>query len=203
MIRINLLPVRAARKKENLKNQLYIFLFSLVLVLVGLFFVDSSNKSKIRQLNAEIKKNEAEIDRLKAIIGEVGKLKARKKSLEDKTKVIEKLKSGRNAPVRMMDEFSNVIPQKAWINSFSENGSSITINCEAVNEEVISDFMITLEKSDYFDDVRLTQITNTGGGRKAFGLSARLSNPPETVLPKASSAAPAPAPGATGSEGGE
>ena len=131
--------------------------------------------------NAEIKKNNAEIARLKTVIGEVGKLKARKRALEDKTKVIQRLKDNRTGPVRMLDAMSAVIPQKAWITNLTDTGSSVKISAFAVNEEVISDFMIAMEKSPYFSDVKLSKITDQGGGkgipRKKFGLTARRLNP--------------------------
>ena len=40
MIRINLLPFRSARKKENIRRQLSIFLLSLILAVVAIFGVN-------------------------------------------------------------------------------------------------------------------------------------------------------------------
>jgi len=177
MIHINLLPVRAARKKETLRQQLIIGAVLLVIVCAGLFYVDSIQKSRMKKFKNGIKKNNAEIARLKTVIGEVSQLKAQKKALEDKTKVIDRLQNRRTGPVRMMDALSSIIPAKAWITSLKESGKSIKLSCMAVNEEVISDFMINMEKSPFFSGVRLSAITNVGGGsfpRKKFGLSARL-----------------------------
>lgn len=49
MIRINLLPYRAAQKKENIRRQISIFLLLLILMTLALFFSTSSwaNASKI------------------------------------------------------------------------------------------------------------------------------------------------------------
>ena len=38
MIRINLLPFRAARKKENVRRQVSVFLLSFVLIIIGVFY---------------------------------------------------------------------------------------------------------------------------------------------------------------------
>ena len=182
MIRINLLPVRAARKKETLKQQLIIGGVLLLIVCFGLFYVDNIQKSRMKKLKNEIKKNEAEIARLQTVIGEVAQLKARKKELEDKSKVIEQLQSRRSGPVRMMDALSSLIPQKAWITSLKENGATISLDCMAVNEEVISDFMINMEKNPYFGNVKLNKITSAGDKgmpAKRFGLSANLLFPDE------------------------
>ena len=42
MIRINLLPFRAARKKENIRRQVSIFLLSLAFLLIILFYYNWS-----------------------------------------------------------------------------------------------------------------------------------------------------------------
>jgi len=59
MIRINLLPFRAARKKENVRRQVSIFLLSLVLVLIVMgwihFYLHSRQKTMVENVN-EVKK---------------------------------------------------------------------------------------------------------------------------------------------------
>ena len=52
MIRINLLPFRAARKKENIRRQVSIFLLSLVFLLIILFYYNSSLSSQIDGLKS-------------------------------------------------------------------------------------------------------------------------------------------------------
>ena len=55
MIRINLLPFRAARKKENIRRQVSIFVLSLAFLLIILFYYNWNLGSKIDGLNAQIK----------------------------------------------------------------------------------------------------------------------------------------------------
>ena len=47
MIRINLLPVKAAQKKEQLRNQMIVLLITIVLVFAGCFVVQRSIQSDI------------------------------------------------------------------------------------------------------------------------------------------------------------
>ena len=54
MIRINLLPFRTERKKENVRRQMSLFLLSLVLVLLVLFYYNFILNSKIVKLNKMI-----------------------------------------------------------------------------------------------------------------------------------------------------
>ena len=75
MIKINLLPVKASKKKETAKQQLLIFLVSLVVFLVAAAAAYSTQLVKIRSANNELEKSKKEIQRLKTIIGEMDNIK--------------------------------------------------------------------------------------------------------------------------------
>jgi len=57
MIQINLLPYRAARKKENIRKQISIFFFSFLLIVVILLFYNMSLQKRIDVLNTKITNN--------------------------------------------------------------------------------------------------------------------------------------------------
>ena len=71
MIRINLLPVRAARKKEEVQRQLILFTVFLLVVLGVMTGILQSNRSTLSGVQVDNKQLEAEIADLKKIIGEV------------------------------------------------------------------------------------------------------------------------------------
>ena len=64
MIRINLLPFRAARKKENIKRQITVFILVVVLFLVGMAYTFVTLNDKISDLNAEEKDIQAKLAKL-------------------------------------------------------------------------------------------------------------------------------------------
>lgn len=61
MIRINLLPFRVARKRENIRQQVSIFLLSLILVIVGLTWYTLGIDRRVTQKQSEIQRLDAEI----------------------------------------------------------------------------------------------------------------------------------------------
>ena len=73
MIRINLLPVKAAQKKEQLRNQFIVAVAALVIVVVGCVVIQMSIQSDIDTVKAQIAKNKSEIKSLQKKIGEVNK----------------------------------------------------------------------------------------------------------------------------------
>src|SRR6266478_8401435 len=101
MIYINLLPVRAAKKREFGRQQLVLSVLLLVLAGIGNFFVYNRFESGLRLLDKQIVSTRAEIAQLEKTIGEVKSIKEDKKALEDKLKILDALKKGRTGPVKV------------------------------------------------------------------------------------------------------
>ena len=77
MIRINLLPVRAARKKENIRWQISVFFLCIFFVLVVMAYLYVGLTKNITVMNDRITEAEAELKRLQAISKQVNQIKAK------------------------------------------------------------------------------------------------------------------------------
>lgn len=177
MIKINLLPVRAAKKKETLRQQISVSAMSLVIVLIIIGYLHVTMGNKIAEVNKQVASTEEELRKTKAQIGEVSKFKQAKKALEDKLGVIQSLKKAKAGPMKMVDELSIVIPEKLWLNSFKEKGGAVEFDGVAISNEVIAQFMTELEKSSVFKDIELVvteQIESGGVKLKKFNLTGKL-----------------------------
>ena len=84
MIRINLLPFRAARKKENIRRQVSIFVLSLAFMLIILFWYNWTLGSQIGGLNAEIKTTKSELAKYDKINKEIAATKRKLANLKKK-----------------------------------------------------------------------------------------------------------------------
>ncbi|PLX74874.1 MAG: hypothetical protein C0615_08455 [Desulfuromonas sp.] len=155
MIRINLLPVRAAQKKEKMMAHVVILVSSLVLTLLICAAAYYLLSSQVAELKAQIQTKEAEKIELKKVSDDVDGITARKKTLQDKLDVLAELKENRTGPVRLLDELSIAIPEKVWITSFKESGGSIAISGTGMNEETVADFLQRLEESPYYEGIEL------------------------------------------------
>ena len=93
MIRINLLPFRAARKKENIRRQVSIFLLSLVFLLIIIFYYNYSLNSKIGSLDASIKKTKTELGKYQKINKEIAQIKKKLNNLKKKMAVMDTLEA--------------------------------------------------------------------------------------------------------------
>jgi type IV pilus assembly protein PilN len=153
MIKINLLPVRAAKKREFGKQQLV--LFALILVLAGIlnYFWYNRVDNELATLDRQIATTRTEIAQLEKTIGEVKSIKEDKKALEDKLKILDTLKKGRTGPVKVMDELATIIPQKVWIVDYTEQGNAVTMNGSASSYEDLSSFSKKLKESRHFSNI--------------------------------------------------
>lgn len=164
MIKINLLPVRAAKKREFGRQQLILFALLLILGGIGNYFWYSSVESQKDQLDQQIGRTRSEIAQLEKTIGEVKSIKEDKKALEDKLKILDSLKKGRTGPVKVMDELATIIPQKVWLLDYSEVGGGVSMRGVAVSYEDFSAFSKKLKASKHFRDIVIKKATQKGDG---------------------------------------
>ena len=156
MIRINLLPFRAARKKENIRRQVSIFLLSLAFMLIVLFYYNWSLGSKIDGLNAQINETKTELKKYNKINKEIATIKKKLSNLKKKMAVMDTLEANRFEPTRLLDVMTQVIvPRRMWFTSLQSKGKSVKINGIALDNKTVADFMVRLENSGLFSEVDL------------------------------------------------
>ncbi|CAB1064258.1 Type IV pilus biogenesis protein PilN [Olavius sp. associated proteobacterium Delta 1] len=159
MIRINLLPFRAARQKENIRRQVSIFLLSLACLLIILFYYNWSLGHKIDDVNAQIKQTKTELDKFDKIIKEIESIKKKLSNLKKKMTVMQTLEANRFEPTRLMDTLTQVIvPKRMWFTSLHSKDNGVRITGIALDNKTVADFMVRLEKSGLFSDVNLNTL---------------------------------------------
>lgn len=156
MIRINLLPFRAARTKENVRRQISVFVLLIVLMLVAMAAFTTRltvEKSKTQEMVATVTKELASYTKQAK---EVDKLKKESGTLQKKINIISKLKDIRKEPVVLFTALTEtVVPERMWLNSFDTKKGRITIIGTALDEITVADFAKRLENSVAFINVSL------------------------------------------------
>jgi len=156
MIRINLLPFRAARKKENIRRQVSIFLLSLAFLLIILFYYNFSLNGKIDHLNAKIKETKSDLVKYEKINKEIAQIKKKLNNLKKKMAVMDTLEANRFVPIKLMDAMTQVIvPKRMWFTRLQTKGQKVNISGVAMDNTTVADFMIRLENSGLFKEVDL------------------------------------------------
>lgn len=159
MIRINLLPFRTERKKENVRRQASLFLLSLFLVLLVLFYYNFSLNSKIKKLNNKIATTNSELTKYNEINKEIARIKKNLEVLRKKMAVIAQLESDRHAPVVLMDTMTQVVVAKRmWFTDMAVQDQTVRIEGIALDEKTVADFMVRLQNSGLFSNVELKSV---------------------------------------------
>ena len=180
MIRINLLPVREARKKADLQ-QLGLMLGLTAggaIALVILFHL--SLLHQISSSHGRVDQMKQQIDAFKPQLAQVEQFRAKKADIERKLGVIHDLDRSRSGPVHVLDELSSHTPERLWLTSVEAVPSGITLLGMSLDTEVVATFMKSLEDSPYFQDVELrsTELTDQQGLKLSkFEVHASLKNP--------------------------
>jgi len=173
MIEINLLPVREAKKKETLRFQLSIFVLTLLLSCMVIAYLKWNADRREKYVDTQLKVVQEEILKLNKVVGEIDRLKKQRAKLQQKLAVIKKLEKGRLSAVYVLDELSEKIPEKVWIEKLDRAGNKVKIEGVALDNETIANFMTLLERSKYFAGVELEltqQFKREGFKLKKFAL---------------------------------
>lgn len=159
MIRINLLPFRAARKKENIRRQMSIFVLSLVLLLIVAGWFNFYLSGSISDLDKQIKDTKAQVEKYNKINKEIAEIKKKLEILNKKIEVIETLDLTRKAPVELLDDMSRLIVDKQmWLTGLNEKGGNVRITGVALDNPTVAEYMTRLESSKQYINVKLVSI---------------------------------------------
>jgi type IV pilus assembly protein PilN len=183
MIRINLLPFRAARKKENVRRQVSVFLLSLVLVSILAVIVHVWLNNRIAGLNEQIASTKTQVAKYNKINAEIGEIKKKLAVLDKKIQVIQTLDRNRKAPVRLMDSMTQlVVANRMWFTRMDFKDDAIKLDGIALDNQTVADFMTRVQEFPDYQEVKLASIkqeryTNKDLNLKRFGVTFKKAAP--------------------------
>ncbi|MEE9158711.1 MAG: PilN domain-containing protein [Gammaproteobacteria bacterium] len=167
MAKINLLPWRAALRKER-QTRFYITVGMAIVVtlsiwgVVHLFFEQliSYQKSRNQYLQGQIVLLDKKIKEIKELEREKERLLARMRA-------IERLQANRPLIVRLFDEMVTSLPEGVSLKQVTQKGAVITIDGIAQSNARVSNFMRNLEESPWLatPELDIIQTTDQKGTR--------------------------------------
>lgn len=177
MIKINLLPVRAAKKKETAIQQIVIFSVVVVVIALVVTSLYMVKRVQIAAAREDIVSANNKINELKKKIGKIEELKALKEQVKKKLGVLSQLRKNKTGPAQRLSSLSDLTPDKLWLTNYSESGLDVKISGIALTEDLIAYFMKSLEGSSSFMNVELmvSEQTEVSGTKlKKFDLTMKL-----------------------------
>jgi type IV pilus assembly protein PilN len=189
MIKINLLPVRAAKKKETAVQQVSILCVSTVVVAVVVFALYGLKLGQISSAKNDISNANIKINELKTKIGKLEELKKFKEQVKNKLDILTQLRKNKTGPAQRLATLSDITPDKLWLTSYTEANENVKLSGIAYSEDLIAQFMRSIQASDHYTGVELIvseQKEISGNKVKSFELSFKLKsaqNPALAIVP--------------------
>lgn len=186
MIRINLLPHRAEKRRARQIQFVSLCVITLVAaaVVVGLVHAVISARIDYQERRNQYLKNEtAKLDRQ---IAEINKLREQTRALLARKEVVENLQSTRSDVVHLLDQMLRILPDGVYLASIKQSGNRINLVGYAQSNARVSTLMRAIEDSPWLDSPSLVEIhaTNANGARvNQFTLNFNLTKQPATTAP--------------------
>ncbi len=156
MIRINLLPFRAARKKEDVRRQVTIFFLSIIFLFTLMAYLTLNLDSRLAASKSEENRLRKELSKYFKVTGKINQIRQKTEETRSKLVVIRGLEEKKTGPVRLLDEIAMAVPRdKLWLRSLNERNGLLTLEGTAMDNNTVALFMTNLEKTPLINSVDL------------------------------------------------
>lgn len=183
MIRINLLAARKVKRRDAGERQLAFMGLSVLGAVAVMVFLYLSSQSHLDAITRDNDGVRADIDRMKAELGDYDKIKDQRQDLLKQQKTIQALQAGRTGPLYLMREMSEILTpgkgpsfdhtsyeerlrrdpnigfntswdtRRVWLDTFEEAQGKVRIKGSAKTNEDVAEFLKRLQLSIFFSDV--------------------------------------------------
>jgi type IV pilus assembly protein PilN len=177
MIRINLLGEQVDRSASYAIHSL-ILLACVVLILMLGGWSTNHAISVLSDLENQVALKESQHTKLKNTTKKVEDLEQKQKLLIEKLEIIAKLKTRKQGPVRILDDLTKMIPDRAWLTSISQRNDFVEVSGVAVDGQTISDFIAQIRESRFIEDadeVKAQMVMRDDVKLQSFTFPAKLS----------------------------
>ena len=184
MMRINLLPHRAEKRRAR---QVQFIAISVISVLLGAVLVGAVQVAVSTQISFQERRNtylNQEIAKLDTQIAEIKKLREETQALLERKNVVENLQSTRSDVVHLMDQMLRILPDGVYLKTLKQTGYKINLVGFAQTNARVSTLMRAIDDSPWLDSATLTIISSSksGGSRiSEFTLNFNLTKQQEAV----------------------
>jgi type IV pilus assembly protein PilN len=167
MIRINLLPHREIRRKQQQKQ---FFIMLGVVVAIGAAIWGAVHVTFEDQFDSQVGRNkylQDETVKLDKQIAEIQKLKDQTAALLARKRVVETLQSTRSEVVHLMDQLARQLPDGVYLKSIKQADTRVTITGYTQSQARVSTLMRNLESSPHLERPGLIEIKSASlGGQR-------------------------------------
>lgn len=167
MTRLNLLPWRDLRRKEQDRQLLSIAVGVWLLMGLVIFYAHLHVSGLIENQQKRNEFLEKETKKLDEEIKEIRELQAARAALLARMRVIQQLQMDRTQVVHLFDDLVRKLPEGVYLTGLKQSGQTITLTGNAQSNARVSAFMRNLDASDWFakPDLEVVNVKSKGNDR--------------------------------------
>ena len=150
MTRINLLPWRELRRKEQDRQLLSIGIAGSVLMGLIVFYGYIHLGALVEEQGKRNAFLEEEIKKVEVQIAEIKELKKKRDALVARMRVIQQLQADRTQIVHVFDDLVRKLPEGVYLTSLKQGAKNFTLQGIAQSNARVSTLMRNLEASNWF-----------------------------------------------------
>lgn len=163
MMRINLLPVRAAKKQISARQELLVLAGITAISLALLFVWWTVFEAQTGTVGDSVAALKSQIEEVKRDVKRVEQFKVKAELAERKLSIIQRLKDSKVGPARMLDDIATILDEqkKTWLTRLEEKDGVLVLEGGSMEHESISEFQVALARiSGRFRNIKLN-VVNT------------------------------------------
>ena len=173
--RLNLLPWREMRRREQDRQLLTIAVGAWALMLLIVFYAHLHVSGLIEHQNRRNDFLKEEIAKVDAQIKEVADLKKRRDALIARMNVIQQLQADRTRIVYIFDELVRSVPEGVQLTGLKHSGQNMALTGVAQSNARVSALMRNLDGAQWFADPELNVINvRRRGGERVSEFSLKV-----------------------------
>ena len=161
MIRINLLPHRAEKRKAR---QIQFYAFSAITLVLATMLVGFVHIVINTQIESQERRNRYLTDQIALLdkqISEIKHLKMEIAALMERKTVVEKLQSTRSDVVHLLDQMLSILPESVYLKSIKQTGNKVDLVGFTQSNARVSTLMRSIDSSQWLESPTLVQISAT------------------------------------------
>lgn len=185
MIRVNLLPIKQARKRSAGRTQLIVFALLILIEIVVLGFLYGTTADELKTSQARVAEHTREVKKAESDVSDHARLEAEAEALATQLAVLDELEQNRTGPVRVFDELQGILSaprneedrfaqmqrkwlvewdtRRLWLEKFTDKEKKVELEGFAGNADDVAEFLQRLTTASHFNDVQLDYIQAVSG----------------------------------------
>lgn len=191
MMRINLLPHRAQKRKAR---QVQLIAFSVIALILGALVVGFVHTYINTEISYQERRNQylkQQTDVLDKQIAEIKKLREQTESLLARKTVVENLQTTRSDVVHLMDQMLRILPDGVYLKSIKQTGIKINLLGYAQSNARVSTLMRAIDSSPWLELPTLVEIhASTANGARVSEFTLNFSLKKQAPVTPAAPAKP-------------